>query len=80
MRIPAVYDWAYDFVANMGIVSKDGKWGILDPEGNFTLPLQAEPIEKLVGGIRIGERWYWRDPKLNKDRKNVKLLDDEIVR
>jgi hypothetical protein len=68
MRILAVYDWAHDYVANMGIVSKDGKWGILDPEGNFTVQLQDQRIDPLVGGIHIGDRWFWRDPKFNKDR------------
>lgn len=42
--LPAVYDEVTDFVNNAGIVTKDGKMGVVNRSGKWTVPLQYRYI------------------------------------
>lgn len=49
--IPTVYDAADDYTDGYAVVSKDNKYGVIDTNGNFTIPAEYEFIYYLGDGF-----------------------------
>src|SRR5512141_1911059 len=48
----------------MAAVSVDGKWGYIDPLGQFVIPPQfdwAQPFSESLAGVKVDDKWGFID-------------------
>jgi hypothetical protein len=80
---PPDFDNVYLFNAGYAAVHKDGKWGIIDDRGNFTVPLQFKDLRPDTGlfAVTTEGKSVWIDahgkpmPEPNRDAKRRETLE-----
>ncbi|MDO4728584.1 MAG: WG repeat-containing protein [Bacteroidota bacterium] len=79
IKIPLIYDAAWDFSFGLAAVKQKDKWGFINEKGKVAIPFRydyADYFSEKIAPIKYNNQWYHIDKKGNIVRK---ILVDETI-